>query len=65
MSKLHIDIAIYTLNTEYVALSDSDRVLLPLKSLIYEENIGAIVEAISPRMTHTSKYIAFKYHWFR
>ena len=84
MSKLQTYIAISTLNSEYVALSHSVRVLLSLKSLIkevidnlgidrenlkfvsistiYEDNNGSIVVAKIPRMTPTSKRIAFKYH---
>ena len=34
-------------------------------STIYEENNGAIIVAISPSMTPTSKHIDVKYHWFR
>ena len=34
-------------------------------STIYEDNNGAIFVATSTRTTPTSKYIAFKYHWFR
>ena len=87
VSKLQTDISLYTLYSEYVALSHSVRALVPLKSLIkevidnlgvyseklnfvssstiYEDNNRDIVMATSPRMNPTSKYIAFKYHWFR
>ena len=42
VSKLQIEIAISTLNSEYVELSHSVRALLPLKSLIREviDNLG-------------------------
>ena len=42
MSKLHTDIALSTLHSEYVALSHSVRALLFLKSLIKEviDNLG-------------------------
>ena len=42
VSKLHTEIAIFTLHSEYVVLSHSVRALLPLKSLIKEviENLG-------------------------
>ena len=33
-------------------------------STVYEENNGSIIVAISPIITHKSKQIAFKYHWF-
>ena len=42
MSKLQTEIALFTLHSEYVALSHSVRALLPLKSLIKEviDNLG-------------------------
>ena len=42
MSKLQTEIALSTLNSEYMALSHSIRILLPLKSLIKEviDNLG-------------------------
>ena len=42
ISKLHTDISIYTLHSEYVELSNSVRALLPLKGLINEviDNLG-------------------------
>ena len=70
-----------------MALSNSVRALLPLKSLtkeaidnlgidsekmkflsistFYDINTGSKVVSTSPRMTHTSKNIDVKYHWFR
>ena len=44
---------------------DSEKLKFVLSSNFYEDNNGAIVVATSPRMNHTSKHIAFKYHWFR
>ena len=35
------------------------------RSTVYEENNGAIVVAIIPRMTSTSKHNDVKYQWFR
>ena len=42
MSKIHTEIGLSTLHSEYVALSHSNRALLPLKSLIKEviDNLG-------------------------
>ena len=44
VSKLHTEIALSTLHSEYVALSHSVRALLPLKSLIKEviDNLGIL-----------------------
>ena len=44
---------------------DCDNLKFVSSSTIYEDNNGAIVVATSPRMTPTSKHIAFKCHWFR
>ena len=48
VSKLHTDIVIYTLHSDYVALSHYVRALLPLKSLIKEviENLGIYSEQL-------------------
>ena len=34
------------------------------ESTVYEDNIGAQIVATCPRLIHTSKFIATKYHWF-
>ncbi len=34
-------------------------------STIFEDNLGTLTVAKSPRFTPTSKFIAVKYHWFR
>ena len=44
---------------------DSEKLKFVSSCTIYEDNNGAIVVATSPRMTPTSKHLAFKYHWFR
>ena len=44
---------------------DSENMKFLSSSTIYEDNNGAIVVATIPRMTPTSKHIAFKYNWFR
>ena len=44
---------------------DSESLKFVSSSTIYEDNNGSIVVAKSTRMTHTSKHIAVKYHWFR
>ena len=44
---------------------DSENLKFLSSSTINEDNNGAIVVATSPRMTHSSKHIAVKYHWFR
>ena len=44
---------------------DSDRLKFMSISIVYDDNDGAIVVATIPMMTHTSKHIAVKYHWFR
>ena len=44
---------------------DIEKLKLVSSSTIYEDNNEAIFVATGPRMTPTSKYIAFKYHWFR
>ena len=44
---------------------DIEKLKFVSSSTIYEDNNGAIVVATSTRTTPTSKYIAFKYHWFR
>ena len=43
---------------------DSDKLKFVPSSNVYEDNNRAIVVAISPRMTTTSKQISIKYHWF-
>ena len=44
---------------------DSDQLKFLSRSTVYKDNNGAIVVAKIPRMTSTSKNIAFKYHWFK
>ena len=44
---------------------DSESLKFVSSSTIYEDNIGAMVLATSPRMTTTSKHIAVNYNWFR
>ena len=60
MSKLQIEIALYTLHYEYVTLSHSVRDLLPLKSLIKEviENLGIDSE----KLKFVSRYTVYDYN---
>ena len=44
---------------------DSENIKFVSSSTVYEDKNGAIVVSTSPTMTHTSKSIAVKYHWFR
>ena len=44
---------------------DSENLKFVSSSTVYEDNNGSIVVATIPRMTHSSKQIAVKYHWFR
>ena len=44
---------------------DSEKLKFVSSSTIYEDNNWAIVVERVPRMTPTSKHIAFNYHWFR
>ena len=44
---------------------DNEKLKFVSSSNVYEENIGDIVLATSPRMTPTSNHIDVKYHWFR
>ena len=44
---------------------DSEKLKFVSISTIYEDNKGAIVVAIIPRITTTLKHIAVKYNWCR
>ena len=87
VSKLQTEIALSTLEAEYIDLAQAMRELVPmrrllkevvktvdpdsqehptiLKSVIWEDNNGAISTAKSPKITPRTKHIAVKYHYTR
>ena len=54
MSKLQIEIALYTLHSEYVVLSHSVRALLLLKSLIKEVIDTLVIDSKKPKFVSIS-----------
>ena len=85
-SRLQTEIALSSVEAEYVCLSTACRELLGLrallqelgenlhitknfkftaKSIVFEDNNGAIAQAKSPTMTPRSKHYATKYHFFK
>ena len=44
---------------------DISKIKFVSKSTVYEDNQGVIQVDTSPRMTHASKHLSIKYHWFR
>jgi Reverse transcriptase (RNA-dependent DNA polymerase) len=86
VSKLQTEIAVSTMEAEYIALSQSMKELIPLRrittlvcdallgkqnykakmySKVFEDNVGALQLARSPRMTPRTKHYGIKYHFFR
>ena len=86
VSKLQTEIALSTLEAEYISLSQAMRELMPMRELlqeigtklnlkfaqptivhstVFEDNMGALGLATSPKITPRTKHIAVKYHFFR
>ena len=86
VSRLQQEISLSTVESEYQALSQAMRDLVPargllkelvergklpcnmrsvVKSQVFEDNNGALSNALSPRISPRTKHIAVKVHWFK
>ena len=80
VSQMQTEVAVSTMEAEYIMLSTDMHDLIPLRNLldevkelmnadmfskVFEDNNGAFILATTPCMTQWSKHIAVKYHFFK